>query len=36
MKKDIDRSKKMGFRDYLTKPLNIDNFLKVIEHCLGG
>ena len=25
---------KLGFKDYLTKPLNIENFLKVIDKLL--
>ena len=29
--KDIERAIEAGFKDYLTKPLNIDNFIKIIK-----
>ncbi len=34
MSRDIERGKAAGFVDYLTKPLNIEHFLKTVEHCL--
>lgn len=35
MDRDIERGKKAGFDDYLTKPLDIQRFLHVVYHTLG-
>ncbi len=34
MKEDISRAREAGFIDYLTKPLNVAQFLDKIQHCL--
>ncbi len=34
MPRDIERGKTAGFRDYLTKPLDVDRFLETIDRCL--
>ena len=34
MPQDIDRARAAGFSDYLTKPLEIDQFLRVVERTL--
>jgi PAS domain S-box-containing protein len=36
MPRDIERGKAAGFRDYLTKPLDIGVFLDTIDRCLAG
>jgi CheY-like chemotaxis protein len=36
MPRDIERGKNAGFRDYLTKPLDISLFLETIDRCLAG
>jgi CheY-like chemotaxis protein len=36
MPRDIERGKAAGFRDYLTKPLDISFFLETIDRCLAG
>lgn len=35
MPRDIARGHAAGFNDYLTKPINIENFLKVIDRYLS-
>ncbi|MDH5710556.1 MAG: PAS domain S-box protein [Gammaproteobacteria bacterium] len=34
MEKDIRRGKQAGFHDYITKPIDITNFLSIIDGCL--
>ena len=34
MSKDIKKGKKAGFTDYITKPIDVANFLKIIDNCL--
>jgi signal transduction histidine kinase/ActR/RegA family two-component response regulator len=34
MPKDLERGKAAGFTDYLTKPLNIEQFLRTVNHIL--
>lgn len=36
MDSDIERGKQAGFHDYLTKPLNIDQFLQVVDECIAA
>ena len=36
MKSDIEKAQSAGFVDYVTKPLDIDSFLKLVEHYLSG
>lgn len=36
MRHEIERGRAAGFADYLTKPLDIQNFIKTIEHCLAS
>lgn len=36
MPRDIERGRAAGFRDYLTKPLDIGHFLETIDRCLTG
>ncbi|MDP1928863.1 MAG: PAS domain S-box protein [Thiobacillus sp.] len=34
MPRDVERGKAAGFREYLTKPLDMSEFLKMLDHCL--
>lgn len=34
MKYQIEKGKEAGFREYITKPINVDNFLKIIDQYL--
>ncbi|MEQ1602505.1 MAG: ATP-binding protein [Methylophilaceae bacterium] len=36
MPHDIERAYAAGFTDYVTKPLNLNKFLKTIDHCLAA
>ncbi|MHA7816877.1 MAG: PAS domain-containing protein [Pseudohaliea sp.] len=35
MPKDIDRGRQAGFAEYITKPLQLEYFLKTLDHYLG-
>ena len=35
MPKDIDRGRQAGFADYITKPLQLEYFMKTLDHYLG-
>lgn len=35
MEKDIEKAKQAGFNDYITKPIEIQNFISVISQTLG-
>ena len=36
MPKDMEAGKRAGFRDYITKPLNIPNLIRTIRDTLGS
>jgi len=36
MPKDLERGKAAGFVDYLTKPLEVDRLLRVVEEIIAG
>ena len=36
MPRDIERGRAAGFADYLTKPLDVKQFLATVQRCLGG
>ena len=35
MPKDVERGKKAGFKEYITKPVNVVEFLGLLDHYLG-
>jgi DNA-binding response OmpR family regulator len=35
MPRDIERGKTAGFADYLTKPLDVGRFQKIVDACLN-
>lgn len=36
MTHDIERGRSLGFTDYLTKPIDVSQFLNIIDRCLAG